>query len=132
MTTLKLAGCIIRDEAGRVLLLHRNTEKRKQWEIPGGKIDPGEDTKVTAIREVEEELGIDVEITEILGDKEFTEDDFTMHYTWFAAKIISGKPKINEPHTFDGLRYFSKQDMEAHMSELSPNTQNFLAVVEKN
>ena len=33
---MKLAGCIIKDEDGRVLLMHRDDPRRTQWEIPGG------------------------------------------------------------------------------------------------
>jgi len=59
---LQLAGCVILDEKGRVLLLHRETSKRVQWETPGGKVEPGESEKQAAVREVKEELGVDVKI----------------------------------------------------------------------
>jgi len=42
MKTIHLADCIIQDKDGKILLLHRNTPKRTQWEIPGGKIKEGE------------------------------------------------------------------------------------------
>jgi 8-oxo-dGTP diphosphatase len=126
---LRLAGCILTKD-GKILLLHRNTAKRKQWEIPGGKIDEDEDSQATAIREVEEELGVKVEIVRLLGDKEFSEDDFTMHYTWYAASILSGAPQIMEPHTFDDMRYFSPEELRTIFQNLSPNTQNFLNELE--
>jgi 8-oxo-dGTP pyrophosphatase MutT (NUDIX family) len=52
------AGCVvIRD--GRVLLLwrHRFITGTWGWEIPVGKIDPGEDPAAAAVRETEEETG---------------------------------------------------------------------------
>ena len=52
------AGCVtIRD--GQVLLLwrHRFITDTWGWEIPGGKIDPGEDPAAAAARETEEETG---------------------------------------------------------------------------
>jgi len=124
---MKLAGCIILDEKGRILLLHRNTAKRVQWEIPGGKIDEDEDTKTTAIRELKEELGVDVEIARLLSEKEFTEDGFTLHYSWFLAKVKSGEPKNAEPEIFDDLRYFSLEEMEKEV--LSSGAQTFLELV---
>lgn len=123
---MRLAGCIIADDMGRILLLHRNTTKRRQWEIPGGKIDEGEEAEQAALREVKEELNVDVEIIDLLGAKEFNEDDFSMHYTWFAAKITNGSPEIMEPETFDDLRYFSVEDLRKMIKDLSPNTQNYL------
>lgn len=53
---LKLAGVVVLDEAGRILMLHRNTPKRIQWETPGGKIEDGETAEACAIREFGEEL----------------------------------------------------------------------------
>src|SRR5688572_13711719 len=103
MSMLYLAGCIIQDRQGRILLLHRNTPKRVQWEIPGGKVDEGEDPAVAATREIKEELSVDVAIVRPLGDRHFVEDDFTMHYTWFSALITAGTPKVAEPVTFDSL-----------------------------
>lgn len=123
---LRLAGCIVRDGQDRVLLLHRHTAKRVQWEIPGGKVEHGESPADAAKREAQEELGIDVELQTILGEKTFTEDGTTMHYIWFLARILSGKPKIMEPETFDDMHYFSVEDMRAIYNELSPNTKNFL------
>ena len=58
-----LAG-VITDARGRVLLARR-TEGRDLaglWEFPGGKREPGETAEGTLLRELEEELGIRVEI----------------------------------------------------------------------
>lgn len=58
-----LAG-VITDARGRVLLARR-TEGRDLaglWEFPGGKREPGESAEATLLRELEEELGIRVEI----------------------------------------------------------------------
>jgi 8-oxo-dGTP diphosphatase len=127
--TLKLAGCIITDDQGRILLLHRNTPKRTQWEIPGGKIDAGESDAETVIREADEELGVEIRLIKRLGDKAFTEDQFTMHYAWFQAAIQHGEPHIAEPETFDDLRYWSREELAGHLGELSPNTRNFLIAI---
>lgn len=122
---LKLAGCIIKDKQGRVLLLHRNNDRHVQWEIPGGKIDAGEEAQDTAIREVKEELGVEVKIHKKLGQKKFVQGDATMHYTWYSASILKSTPKVMEPETFDDLRYFSKQEMRQNYESLSPNAQNY-------
>lgn len=126
MKRLSLAGCLIQDSEGRILLLHRNTPQRIQWEIPGGKIEPGEDPKKTAEREVLEELGIEVEIISEAGKHEFTEDEYAMNYIWFNAKIISGEPKpMEEKH--DKTEYSSWNTLRKMTNDLSPNTKNLVA-----
>jgi 8-oxo-dGTP diphosphatase len=127
--TIKLAGCIINDSQNNILLLHRNTAARQHWEIPGGKLETDEDAASSAVREVKEELGITVKIEKLLGGREFTEDDIKMHYTWYKAKIVSGQPKVMEPEIFDGMRYFSADEM--HDIVLSTGAQTFLAMLEK-
>jgi 8-oxo-dGTP diphosphatase len=127
MKNIRLAGCIIQDQEGKILLLHRNTPKRAQWEIPGGKIDESEDVAAAAAREVQEELGIEVEVLRKLDTKSFTEDGYTMEYTWFSAQIVgNGKPKVMEPDTHDEYRFFSLKELEKLSTELSPNAANFL------
>jgi 8-oxo-dGTP diphosphatase len=126
MEKLRLAGCIVKNPDGEILLLHRNTAKRKQWEIPGGKLDPDEDASKTATREVREEAGLEVEIISELGTREFNEDSFTMSYTWFLAEIIDGVASIQEPRVHDRCGYFSLKALDEMSSELSPNARNFL------
>jgi mutator protein MutT len=132
INVIKLAGCIIKDEQGTVLLLHRNNGKHKHWEIPGGKIDEGESAEAAAVREIKEELDVEVVVEGKFGEKEFTmEDGQQMHHTWFLAKITDGKPKVAEPQTFDDLRYFSVEEMAKIRDQLSHSAKNLLEALEK-
>ena len=57
-----VAACALIDPDGRVLLAQRPQGKSMAglWEFPGGKIEPGERPEQSLIRELKEELNIDV------------------------------------------------------------------------
>jgi 8-oxo-dGTP diphosphatase len=57
-----VAAVALIDADGRVLLAQRPAGKAMAglWEFPGGKVDPGETPEAALIRELAEELGIDV------------------------------------------------------------------------
>ena len=58
-----VAAVALIDADGRVLLAQRPPGKPMAglWEFPGGKVQPGETPEAALIRELDEELGIDVE-----------------------------------------------------------------------
>ncbi len=53
-----IAQGLLRNPAGQVLLCELTY--KKEWDLPGGVVDPGEPPAVTVVREVREELGIAV------------------------------------------------------------------------
>ncbi len=57
-----VVACALVDSDGRVLLAQRPEGKSLAglWEFPGGKLEPGERPEEALIRELAEELGIDV------------------------------------------------------------------------
>jgi mutator protein MutT len=54
---------VILTPAGEVVLLKN---ERDEWELPGGKLEPGEDPAACVEREVEEELGLHVRAASLL------------------------------------------------------------------
>lgn len=58
---IRVSAVVMRDEQGRVL----NVRKRgtESLMLPGGKHEPGEDPRDTAVREFSEELGIDLDVS---------------------------------------------------------------------
>lgn len=56
--------CALVEQGGNLLLLRRSPGQALagQWEFPGGKVEPGEDSATALARELQEELGVKAEI----------------------------------------------------------------------
>jgi len=86
---------IIFDKTGnKICLLKRNIEPHLgKLALPGGYVDYGEMIEQAAIREVKEETGLDIELSEILGVYSHPERNPSKHTisTVFIAKVIGGE-----------------------------------------
>jgi 8-oxo-dGTP diphosphatase len=62
MKLLVVVACALADADGRVLIAQRPEGKQLAglWEFPGGKLDAGERPEAALIRELKEELGVEV------------------------------------------------------------------------
>ena len=88
------------DADGRVLLAQRPAGKPMAglWEFPGGKVDPGETPEAALIRELGEELGIDV-IASCLAPLTFASHsypDFHLLMPLYVCRKWSGIPTARE------------------------------------
>ncbi len=66
---------------GKVLLLKRNpgnVHKPNEWDIPGGRLNPGEDPYKGLARETHEETGLSIYVLTPIGVEHFARDDGQM------------------------------------------------------
>jgi 8-oxo-dGTP diphosphatase len=69
----KLVACSVVEMDNRIVLLKRDINPQKgRWVLPGGYVDRGEEVKAAAIRETEEECGIKIRISDLLGVYSYT------------------------------------------------------------
>ncbi|MBV8735966.1 MAG: 8-oxo-dGTP diphosphatase MutT [Alphaproteobacteria bacterium] len=95
-----VAAVVLVDADGRVLLAQRPEGKAMAglWEFPGGKVDPGETPEAALIRELAEELGIDVTAS-CLAPFTFashTYADFHLLMPLYVCRKWSGIPSARE------------------------------------
>jgi len=95
---IKVVGAILIKE-GRILCAQRGGEKSLPflWEFPGGKIEQGESPHQALIRELSEELLIEVELEATIFDAVSYEYDFgVVNLTTIIGKLKSGEPVLTE------------------------------------
>jgi 8-oxo-dGTP diphosphatase len=66
-TQIVVAGALIADQTLLVAQRARPSELAGRWELPGGKVAPGESETAALARELAEELGIEVEVGARVG-----------------------------------------------------------------
>lgn len=96
-------------DGGKVVLLEN---ERSEWELPGGRLEPGETPEACLVREVGEELGISVEagplldcwIYEVLPQRE------VVIVTYGLFRCDAGEHRVSEEHRRIGL--FSLDDID--------------------
>ena len=59
-------AALLPDPEGRVLVVQQNYGARF-WGVPGGVVDEGETPLSAALRETQEEVGVEAEITALVG-----------------------------------------------------------------
>src|SRR5271157_3643588 len=95
-----VAAVVLVDADGRVLLTQRPEGKAMAglWEFPGGKVDPGETPEAALIRELAEELGIDVAASCLapLTFASYSYPDFHLLMPLYLCRKWSGSPAAQE------------------------------------
>ena len=86
---------VVLNEAGEVLIDQRLNEGLLGglWEFPGGKQEPGEAIEATVVRELQEELAIEVEVTEPLISLDHAYSHKRLRFEVFLCRWISGEPQ---------------------------------------
>jgi len=89
-----VVAAVIGDEHGRYLLARRRpgTHLAGLWEFPGGAMEEGETPAEALARELDEELGVRVEVGEPLTFAWHRDEGRDVILLFYAARIVGGIP----------------------------------------
>jgi 8-oxo-dGTP diphosphatase len=108
---LVAAGLLVRD--GRVFLCHRSPDRRwfpDVWDLPGGHIEEGETPTGALVRELREELGI--EVAEPSTPEFFRLADENVSMAVWVIEDWSGTPSNCEPGEHDDMAWFAPEALD--------------------
>lgn len=91
---IKVVAAVI-EKDGKYLLCKRGPGGNCAflWEFPGGKIEPGESPNEALIREIREELCIEIEPCGVFEEYQYSYPDKDIYFYFIRAQIISGEIK---------------------------------------
>lgn len=109
MKTLNVVAAIIHKD-NKILATKRGYgEFINQWEFPGGKIEENETKEEALIREIKEELNVEIEITNFALNLEYQYHTFYLKMSCYDCIIKKGTPKLLE---HNDARWLSKDELD--------------------
>jgi 8-oxo-dGTP diphosphatase len=89
-----VVAALVRDGEGRVLLSRRRPDQPMPnlWELPGGKVEPGESPTVALEREIREELGCGCAVGRVDDVVFFAYPDFDLYMLVYDCRL-EGAPR---------------------------------------
>jgi len=112
LPVIEAAGGVVlrsRDGDDEVLVIHR--VRYDDWSLPKGKLDPGEDARTAALREVEEETGVVAQVGTELVTVAYDIPAGRKRVRWFRMRPLDGDPSARvSDHEVDDARWVPVQD----------------------
>lgn len=102
-----LAACLVVNEERHVLLVHRFDPAYDHWELPGGKVQSNEEPSAAAVRELAEEVGLQLSQPRVAHSVEFFDRGAWNRCSIVVGTIVGeGSAEVREPELFDGVGYW--------------------------
>src|SRR6478672_8863209 len=97
-------------DRGKLLITQRRPDDHlpNLWEFPGGKVESGETFEQCLVREIREELGIEISVGELVEDLTHSYPEKTVRLRFFECRLLSGEPK---PIHVQDLRWITRTEL---------------------
>ncbi|PDZ10536.1 DNA mismatch repair protein MutT [Bacillus pseudomycoides] len=124
-------GAFLLNEQGELLLVRRKkAPEQAHWSLPGGKVEWMETAEDTVVREIQEEVGLEIELTSLLcvTNHILPEEEAHWVYPTYIAKVTNGIAENLEQHAISEVGWFS---LDSLPEPLTLTLQNALKEYEK-
>ncbi len=113
MRTITVVAGVIWRHDGLILISKRpqNIHQGGLWELPGGKLEPGETAAQALEREVMEELGVTIQAVDHFGTVEHQYPDKHVTLVGLHSQYISGEPRCIEVDDFRWLTPYEAEKL---------------------
>ena len=91
-----VAAIIVKDNKYFIAQRNRNKHMGLSWEFPGGKVEEGESFEIALKREIKEELNIEIDVKDKLGEENYQDEKINVKLHYFICSILQGKICLNE------------------------------------
>jgi len=101
-------GGVILHDSKVLLLLRKSPPEAGFWSLPGGRVELMELVEDALVRELKEELGVEVEIESLLCVTNHIVPADTAHWVSpaYRVRIVSGTPRNLEPKKTSAIEWF--------------------------
>ena len=112
-------------QGNEVLLAQRSFQSDwapGMWHVPGGKVEAGETVEAAALREITEEIGVEVQLVDVAFRGIVAYDQASGRHVdtfCFSTNRWTGNPSIKEPQKCEALDWFALDSMPDNMTEHS-------------
>ena len=98
---------------GKLLITQRHARAHLGglWEFPGGKREADETFEQCLIREILEELGVEISVGELFEEIAHDYPEKSVHLKFFVCQLLSGEP---QPLDCAALKWISKAELTEH------------------
>jgi 8-oxo-dGTP diphosphatase len=128
---IRVTCAIIRNEENEVLVVQRGeaTDHPLKWEFPGGKVKEGETEEECIIREIREELSIDIVICSHQSDVEYDYGKKHILLIPFVCDTLDEMPVLSEHVAYKWLRHSDLKNVDFSEADMII-AENYLQTVE--
>lgn len=115
MKTIRVVAAVIRavNEKGQTVIFATQRgygDLKGGWEFPGGKIEAGETPQEALIREIKEELEVEIKVGDLLDTVEYDYPTFHLSMDCFWTEIVAGALVLKE---HEAAKWLTKEELDS-------------------